>query len=154
MRPSPLWRSTRDRSVAWEIAMRTENCQVAVVGAGPGGAITACLLAEAGRDALLLEEGPSSDVITPPFSLDEMRLKYRNGGVSVTMGRGKIAWVEGRCVGGGSEINSGLYHRTPTDVLDQWRTGFRVESLKCTDLERHFQYCEAALSVSYLPGPA
>ena len=36
------------------------RCRVAVVGSGPGGAITACLLAEAGRDVLLLEEGAAS----------------------------------------------------------------------------------------------
>ena len=42
--------------------------------------------------------------------------KYRNGGQTVALGRNKIAYVEGRCVGGGSEINSGLYHRTPPEV--------------------------------------
>src|SRR5262249_5115703 len=34
------------------------NHEVVVIGSGPGGAITACLLAEAGRDVLLIEEGP------------------------------------------------------------------------------------------------
>ena len=130
------------------------SCQVAVVGSGPGGAITACMLAEAGRDVLLLEEGPSSDVVTAPFGLDEMRLKYRNGGLCTTLGGGKIAWVEGRCVGGGSEINSGLYHRTPADVLAHWRSEFSVEALECTSMERHFEACEEAVSVSYLAGPA
>jgi choline dehydrogenase-like flavoprotein len=33
------------------------TCEIAVIGSGPGGAITACLLAEAGRDVLLIEEG-------------------------------------------------------------------------------------------------
>jgi choline dehydrogenase-like flavoprotein len=130
------------------------SCQIAVIGSGPGGAVTACTLAEAGRDVLLLEEGPSSDLVTSPFSLDEMRLKYRNGGVNSTMGGRKIAWVEGRCTGGGSEINSGLYHRTPAGVLERWQTEFGIEALKCADLERHFQACEQAVSVSYLPGEA
>ena len=31
---------------------------VLVIGSGPGGAITACLLAEAGRDVVLVEEEP------------------------------------------------------------------------------------------------
>ena len=35
--------------------LRTE---IAVVGSGPGGAITARTLAEAGRDVVLIEEGP------------------------------------------------------------------------------------------------
>ena len=136
------------------MAVEETRCQVAVVGSGPGGAVTACLLAEAGRDVLLLEEGSWPDPQSVPFSLDEMRRNYRNGGVSTTLGRGKMAWVEARCVGGGSEINSGLYHRTPANILERWRREFRVAALECTDMERHFQACEEAVSVSYLPGPA
>jgi hypothetical protein len=33
------------------------NHEIVVVGSGPGGAITACILAEAGKDVLLIEEG-------------------------------------------------------------------------------------------------
>jgi len=98
------------------------RCEIAVVGSGPGGAITACLLAEAGRDVLLIEEGPNLGLESClPFSIDEMAQKYRNGGLTSTLGRVKVQYVEGRCVGGGSEINSGLYHRTPLDILEKWR---------------------------------
>ena len=40
-----------------------------------------------------------------------MRRQYRNGGLTVALGRPPIAYTEGRCAGGGSEVNSGLYHR-------------------------------------------
>ena len=60
--------------------------------------------------------------------------KYRNGGVTVTMGKPKIASVEGRCVGGGSEINAGLDHRAGPELLDEWRREFQVESLTEGDL--------------------
>jgi choline dehydrogenase-like flavoprotein len=136
------------------MAREDVRCQIAVVGSGPGGAITACLLAEAGRDVLLLEEGSWPAEPSVPFSLDQMRRMYRNGGVSTTIGRGKIAWVEGRCVGGGSEINSALYHRTPANILERWRNDFGVAALGCADMERHFEACEQAVSVSYLPGAA
>src|SRR5262249_22676277 len=66
----------------------------------------------------------------------------------------KVAYVEGRCVGGGSEINSGLYHRTPADILEAWRREFQVDGLTETDLRPHFEACERDLSVSRLPGPA
>ena len=90
------------------------RCEVAIIGSGPGGAITACLLAEAGRDVLLIEEGPYLPLDSClPFSREEMVLKYRNGGLTAALGRVKVQYVEGRCVCGGSEINSGLYHRTP-----------------------------------------
>lgn len=134
---------------------RELRCEIAVVGSGPGGAITACLLAEAGRDVLLIEEGPFLPLDScPPFSRLEMEQKYRNGGLTLALGANKIAYVEGRCVGGGSEINSGLYHRTPPEVLARWRREFLVEALTEKDLLPHFEANEQDLSVSMLPGAA
>jgi choline dehydrogenase-like flavoprotein len=131
------------------------SCEVAVIGSGPGGSISACLLAEAGRDTLLVEEGEFRALEScPPFSLTEMEQKYRNGGLTVALGRTKIAYAEARCVGGGSEINSGLYHRTPTDILDSWRSEFEVEALSEPDLRPHFEACERDVSVSPLAGEA
>ena len=106
------------------------RAEIVVVGSGPGGAITACLLAEAGRDVLLIEEGQFLPLEScAPFSQDELEQKYRNGGQTVALGKNKITYVEGCCVGGGSEINSGLYHRTPPDILERWRKEFHVEAL-------------------------
>lgn len=131
------------------------RCEIAVVGSGPGGAITACLLAEAGHDVLLIEEGPFLPPDScPAFSRVEMERKYRNGGLTLAFGADKIAYVEGRCVGGGSEINSGLYHRTPPEVLARWRREFLVENLTDKDLLPHFEANESDLSVSKLPGAA
>jgi choline dehydrogenase-like flavoprotein len=128
--------------------------EIAVIGSGPGGAITAYLLAEAGRDVLLIEEGPFLPLEScSPFSQQEMVQKYRNGGLTVALGRTKIVYVEGRCVGGGSEINSGLYHRTPPETLDRWRLEFGVEALSEADMGPHFEACEQDMAVSYHPGP-
>jgi len=134
---------------------RELRCEVAVVGSGPGGAITACLLAEAGRDVLLIEEGPFLPLHScRSFSQQEMEQKYRNGGQTIAMGRTKVAYVEGCCVGGGSEINSGLYHRTPPEVLEHWRQEFQVAGLTEAELRPHFEACEREVSVSTLPGAA
>ena len=133
---------------------RELRTQILVVGSGPGGAITACLLAEAGRDVLLIEDGPFLPLGScAPFSKDEMLQKYRNGGQTVALGKNKIAYVEGRCVGGGSEINSGLYHRTPPDILERWRNEFQVAALAENDLSPHFATIERDLSVSLNPNP-
>jgi choline dehydrogenase-like flavoprotein len=129
--------------------------EIAVIGSGPGGALTACLLAESGAEVLLLEEGPFLPLEScEPFTREEMLQKYRNGGQTVALGKSKIAYVEARCVGGGSEINSGLYHRTPADVLERWRKDFQVEALTEQEMEPHFAACERELSVSPLPGLA
>ncbi len=131
------------------------RAEIVVIGSGPGGAITACLLAEAGRNVLLVEEGDHLPLSScTPFTLEEMLQKYRNGGQTVAMGKNKIAYVEGRCVGGGSEINSGLYHRTPPDILERWRKEFQVEALADADLSPQFESCERDVSVSPLPCPA
>ncbi len=127
--------------------------QIAVIGSGPGGALTACLLAEAGRDVLLLEEAPAF-VPSPPFSVEEMTRHYRHGGVSAALGRPPVAYVEGRCVGGGSEINSGLFHRTPPEILEEWRKEFRLDAATPADLAPHFEACERELGVSLLDVPA
>jgi choline dehydrogenase-like flavoprotein len=131
------------------------RAEIVVIGSGPGGAITACLLAEAGRDVLLLEEGEHLPLNScEPFSQEEMLQKYRNGGQTVALGKNKIAYVEGRCVGGGSEINSGLYHRTPPEMLACWQREFQLQAATENDLQPHFEQCERDVSVSLLPHPA
>jgi len=131
------------------------RCEIVVIGSGPGGSITACLLAEAGRQVLLLEEG---DLFSPdscvPFSREEMEQKYRHGGQAVALGTEKISYVEACCAGGGSEINSGLYHRTPPDILERWQKEFQVADLTEETLAAHFEAVERTLSVSFLNSPA
>ena len=157
-RRTPALREYESRHQRAELEFRAPprelRAEIVVVGSGPGGAITACLLAEAGRDVLLIEEGEHLPLSScAPFSRTEMLQKYRSGGQTVALGRNKIAYVEGRCVGGGSEINSGLYHRPPPEILERWRKEFRVQALTESELLPHFEACERDVSVSLLPGP-
>jgi len=52
-----------------------------------------------------------------------------NHGLTVALGRPSIAYGEARCVGGGSEVNAGLYHRPDGSVLKEWSDEFDVEGL-------------------------
>ena len=95
-----------------------------------GGATTAALLAEAGFDVLVIEEGPwvEQDSVRP-FSLAQMDRQYRAGGVTVALGMPSIAYTEGRCAGGGTEVNSGLYFRPPLDLIDRWGSEYQIKEL-------------------------
>lgn len=119
-----------------------------VVGSGPGGALTAAELAERGQEVTVLEEGPgATEVACAPFSLQEMEDRYRNAGMTPALGKPKIPYVEACCEGGGSEVNSGLYHRTPMDVLEKWRMEFGLVEATEEVMRPHFEAVEKELSV-------
>ena len=127
-----------------------EGCYDAiVVGSGPGGAITAYLLAQSGQNVLLIEEGNvfKSDAFVP-FSLEEINKKYRDHGYNILFGKPNIPYVEGCCVGGGSEINSGLYHRTPDHILHLWETQFGIHDISSQSMGAHFIEIENDLKIS------
>ncbi len=133
----------------------TISCDVLVIGSGAGGAPTAALLAEAGLDVVVVEEGAHIEQgAIVPFSLEQMNRQYRGGGVTVALGRPSIAYTEGRCAGGGTEVNSGLYRRPPGDVVERWRDRWSVGDLDPDDIDRLAGEVESALSVQPLPGPA
>jgi choline dehydrogenase-like flavoprotein len=129
------------------------DTDVLVVGSGAGGAVTAAMLAESGRDVTVVEEGPWIDPdAMEPFSLEEMAAKYRHRGLAAALGNPAIAFAEGRCVGGSTEINSGLYHRLPAELADDWRRVYRIDEFSSESLDRYGERIEQELSVSTLPG--
>jgi choline dehydrogenase-like flavoprotein len=131
----------------------TLDTDVLVIGSGAGGAVTASTLARAGRNVTILEEGPWVDPdALEPFSLQEMVAKYRHGGSCAALGRPAIAYAEGRCVGGSTEINSGLYHRLPPELAEDWQREYQIDEFGTAALDRYAQRIEEKLGVSRLPG--
>lgn len=129
------------------------RAEVVVIGSGAGGATTAALLAEAGFDVLIVEEGPwvEQDAVRP-FSLAQMDQQYRSGGVTVALGLPSIAYTEGRCAGGGTEVNSGLYFRPPVDVVERWRSDYRIVGLDLDEMMAIADEVEEAINVTTVPG--
>lgn len=141
-------------SVPLTTARERMHCDVLVIGSGAGGATTAYELASRGLDVLVVEEGPWVEQGSlVPFSLEQMDRQYRGGGVTVALGVPSIAYTEGRCAGGGTEINSGLYWRPPLEVIDRWRRDFRVDDLEPEEIASIADEVETALDVSTVPGP-
>lgn len=121
---------------------------VVVVGSGPGGAVTAAELGAAGLDVLVVEEGAR---VHPDahrqYSLDQMAATYRNAGLTAALGTPTIAYTEGCVVGGGSEVNSGLYHRPSADLLLQWSRSYAIDGLDAPGLLPFHGRIEDALGV-------
>ncbi len=127
-------------------APRDEECDVAIVGSGAGGAVAAAILAEAGLDVVVLEAGPRLDRRSyPDDPLDALSALYRDGGLTVAEGRPPIALPVGRAVGGTTVINSGTCFRAPPDLLAEWRDDHGIEW--ATGLEAEYAAAERELRV-------
>jgi len=124
-----------------------EQCDVAVVGSGAGGAVAAAVLAEAGLDVLVLESGPylnHADYPTDP--LIGLPMMYRDGGMTVASGRPAIPVPVGRTVGGTTVINSGTCFHAPEEVLREWRDSDGVGW--ATEIDPDYAAAEEMLAVT------
>lgn len=132
-----------------------ERYGVCLVGAGPGGMLSATLMAEKGLDVLLIERGSyTPQKNTVPFSALELRDRYKNAGITAMLGAPTVNYVEGSCLGGGSEVNSGLYHRPSPEVIERWCESHQIDSFRYKDLESLMELNEREMAISYLPGEA
>lgn len=81
-----------------------------------------------------------------------MSVKYRHRGLSAALGRPTVAYAEGCCVGGSTEINSALFPRLPAETVDYWRSTYRIDAFTPEILARYADEIEAVLTVSTMPG--
>ena len=129
------------------------SCQALVIGSGAGGASVAATLAEAGLDVLILEEGPYIPAAEAPAGISASMLSmWRGGGLLATLGS-QVAFAEGRCVGGGTEINSAIFQRTPDSVLKLWAAANGIGDFTPESLAPYFTRAAEAVNASLTPGP-
>lgn len=133
---------------------RTMEAQVLVVGSGAGGAVTALELASRGWNVLVLEEGARFDLGDyggqPTVAMKKL---YRRRGMTPILGSVPIGYVEGCCLGGSTEINSGFWHRTPREILLRWKAQYDLAHASPEEMEANFDWAEAQTSVSLSKSP-
>jgi choline dehydrogenase-like flavoprotein len=133
--------------------MTTDAADFVVIGSGAGGATAALVLAEAGRDVLVLEEGP--EVREEDRGLGAvasfMRL-FRDRGTQVAMGRSVIPILQGRCLGGTTVVNGAIVWRLPEDAYERsfGAVGAR-DAIPLAALEAKMDRIERDLSVAPAP---
>ena len=110
------------------------KCQDLIIGSGPSASVIAAYLAKAGRNVVLLEEGPARDNshYKDHLAPDTFARMYQtNGGFPIMGGPGTppIVLQLGRCKGGGTVVNGAVCYRTDPEVVDEWRDELHLEHL-------------------------
>ena len=126
-----------------------EECDVAIVGSGAGGAVAAATLAEAGLDVLVLEAGGHYNRDNYPADrLQAITDLYRDAGLTIAAGKPPIPIPVAKAVGGTTVINSGTCFRAPDEVLENWRGEHGVSWAR--DLDEDYAEAEEFLRVTQL----
>ena len=129
------------------------EADVAIVGTGAGGGVTAEILAAAGLDVILVEEGPlksSSD-----FRMVEAEAYpqlYHESAARKTLDKA-ITILQGRCVGGSTTVNWTSSFRTPPATLAYWRSALGLQGLAPDALSPWFARMESRLAIAPWPVP-
>ncbi|MGY4827502.1 GMC family oxidoreductase N-terminal domain-containing protein [Sphaerotilaceae bacterium SBD11-9] len=128
-------------------ADRTVTFDVAIIGTGAGGGITAEMLAASGLKVVLIEEGPlksSSDFnmkeseAYPAMYQENLARRTLDGGVGI---------LQGRTVGGGTTVNWATSFRTAPQVLEHWQRVYGLTEYTKAKMDPWFAAVEKRLSI-------
>jgi len=126
---------------------KTLSCDVAVIGSGAGGGITAELLTQAGLKVLIVEEGPLKT--STDFNQNEAEAYaslYQEAGARQSVDRA-ISILQGRCVGGSTVVNYTTSFRTPDSTLAHWRDELGLKEITGQALQDSFAHVEQRLNI-------
>jgi choline dehydrogenase-like flavoprotein len=125
----------------------TVECDVAIVGSGAGGGITADLLSAAGLKVTLIEEGPlKSSRDFRQLESEAYPSLYQESAARKTADRA-INILQGRCVGGSTTVNWTSSFRTPSSTLAYWREHFGLAELTEDAMSPWFLAAEQRLNI-------
>lgn len=128
---------------------------VVIVGTGAGGATAARVLAAAGIDVIMIEEGYELPLANRQRELlGAMSAAVRDMASVATEGAHPMPLLQGRVVGGSTAINSGIVWRLPEDVRQDWCDRFGLgELVEARALSDVFDRIEDELGVHETDAP-
>ena len=122
-------------------------CDVAIIGSGAGAGITAELLAKAGLQVVMIEEGPLKS--SRDFNQKESEAYpslYQESAARKTEDKA-ITILQGRCVGGSTTVNWTSSFRTPASTLQFWQDRFGLKDYGVDALAPYFEQAERRLNI-------
>ncbi len=116
------------------------RCDAVVVGSGAAGAVAATNLAASGMRTVLLESGP---LIRPEQMTRNaphfMARYYWEGGMRQILGRRlAVPFMQGRCLGGSTVVNSAIMFALPDWVKDEWVATDGIDFIHDASVDRSF----------------
>ncbi len=123
------------------------DCDILVIGSGPGGAVAAATLQAAGKKVLILEEG--GYFTEQRFRMHESDAYvhlYQDGAQRVTKDL-SVALYQGRAVGGSSVVNWTTCFRLRKRVHEHWLKVHHIAGFSEADLRTHYTAVEERLGV-------
>jgi len=130
-----------------------DSCDVVIVGSGAAGATAARVLAEAGLDLVLIEEGPhvpTSELRSDMYT--SFKRLWRDMGFQVAEGRAFTPVLQGRCIGGTTVINGAILHRLPEAIHRSWQDEYGLgELFSYASLTRVYDQLDRELHVGTAP---
>lgn len=132
---------------------RTIEADVAIVGSGAGGGVTAEILALAGLKVVIIEEGPLKS--SKDFKMREAQAYptlYQESAARKTRDKA-INILQGRAVGGSTTVNWTSSFRTPAGTLAHWQKHFGLKNYTPEALAPWFAMMEQRLNISVWQTP-
>jgi len=122
--------------------------EVIIVGSGPSGSTVGLELAKSGFEVLVLEESKENVSEDLHHTASEALAHYRNGGLAVTLGATPMSFIDPCAIGGGSQVNSGIYHRAPQYIEEFLEKNVGVSS---NQIQEIYQINESSIGVTNPP---
>ncbi len=135
-------------------ADQTLEADVVIAGSGAGGGNAAEILAQAGLNVIIVEEGPLQTSRDFHMKEDEAYSKlYQESASRYTKDRG-IKIFQGRMVGGGTGINWTTSFRTPASTLNFWTKEMGVKGFSEDEMRPWFEWVEKRYNIrSWIVAP-
>jgi choline dehydrogenase-like flavoprotein len=122
-----------------------------IIGSGASGGVAAGVLQESGANCLLLESGTHyTKEDFPKSEADYTPELFWGGGIEYNT-QCNLAFLRGRCVGGGTVINQALQDRFDDVALDDWRAESGVDFFSSDGMNEWYDHAEAGVTLETIP---